>query len=99
MRLSAIFQRPLLGRTLLLVVLNAFQAVGFYGFTNWAPTVLASRGVRFAESLQYGFIIAIAYPIGPVIWSTIAERFERQSGWWCLRQAPAPGCWAWRSRR
>jgi MFS transporter, putative metabolite:H+ symporter len=77
-RLSAIFQRPLLGRTLLLVVLNAFQAVGFYGFTNWAPTFLASRGVHFAESLQYGFIIAIAYPIGPVIWSTIAERFERK---------------------
>ena len=78
LRLSAIFQRPLLGRTLLLVVLNAFQAVGFYGFTNWAPTFLASRGVHFAESLQYGFIIAIAYPIGPVIWSTIAERFERK---------------------
>jgi MFS transporter, putative metabolite:H+ symporter len=77
-RLSAIFQRPLLGRTLLLVVLNAFQAVGFYGFTNWAPTFLASRGVHFAQSLQYGFIIAVAYPIGPVIWSTIAERFERK---------------------
>jgi len=77
-RLSAIFQGPLLKRTLLLVVLNAFQAVGFYGFTNWAPTFLASRGVHFAESLQYGFIIAVAYPIGPLIWSTIAERFERK---------------------
>jgi putative MFS transporter len=88
-RLSAIFQRPLLGRTLLLVVLNAFQAVGFYGFTNWAPTFLASRGVHFAESLQYGFIIAVAYPIGPVIWSAIAERFERK--WLVVAAAAGTG--------
>ena len=88
-RLSAIFQRPLLGRTLLLVVLNAFQAVGFYGFTNWAPTFLASRGVHFAQSLQYGFIIAVAYPIGPVIWSTIAERFERK--WLVVAAAAGTG--------
>ena len=77
-RLSDIFRRPLLGRTLLLVVLNAFQAVGFYGFTNWAPTFLAAQGVQFASSLKYGFVIAAAYPIGPLIWSTIAERFERK---------------------
>ena len=77
-RLSEIFRAPLLGRTVLLVVLNAFQAVGFYGFTNWAPTFLAAQGVQFASSLKYGFVIAAAYPIGPLIWSTIAERFERK---------------------
>jgi putative MFS transporter len=77
-RLSAIFQRPLLGRTLMLVMLNAFQAVGFYGFTNWAPTFIAAQGVQFASSLKYAFVIAIAYPIGPLIWSGIAERFERK---------------------
>jgi putative MFS transporter len=77
-RLSEIFRAPLLGRTGLLVVLNAFQAVGFYGFTNWAPTFLAAQGVPFASSLKYGFVIAVAYPIGPLIWSTIAERFERK---------------------
>ncbi len=88
-RLSAIFQPPLLGRTLMLVVLNAFQAVGFYGFTNWAPTFLASRGVHFTESLQYGFIIAIAYPVGPLLWSTIAERFERK--WLVVAAATGTG--------
>jgi putative MFS transporter len=77
-RLSEIFRPPLLRRTLLLVVVNLFQAVGFYGFTNWAPTFMAAQGVRFAESLQYGFIIAAAYPIGPLLWSRIAERFERK---------------------
>ncbi|HUO13314.1 MAG TPA: MFS transporter [Caulobacteraceae bacterium] len=76
--LRDIFGPQLRGRTALLVVLNAFQAVGFYGFTNWAPTFLAAQGVHFAESLQYGFIIAAAYPIGPLVWSGIAERFERK---------------------
>ncbi len=76
-------------RTLLLVVLNAFQAVGFYGFTNWAPTFLAARGVHFAESLQYGFIIAAAYPVGPLIWSAVAERFERK--WLVVAAAAGTG--------
>ena len=77
-RISEIFRRPLASRTALLVALNFFQAVGFYGFTNWAPTFLAAQGVHFAQSLQYGFIIAAAYPVGPLIWSSIAERFERK---------------------
>ena len=77
-RLSTIFARPYLGRTALLVVLNAFQAVGFYGFTNWAPSFMAAQGATFASSLKYAFIIAIAYPFGPLLWSTIVERFERK---------------------
>jgi putative MFS transporter len=88
-RLAEIFRPPLLGRTIVLVVLNAFQSVGFYGFTNWAPTFLASRGVHFAQSLQYGFIIAVAYPIGPLIWATIAERFERK--WLVVAAAAGTG--------
>ncbi|HEX3407463.1 MAG TPA: MFS transporter, partial [Caulobacteraceae bacterium] len=88
-RLAEIFEPALRSRTILLVVLNAFQAVGFYGFTNWAPTFLAARGVHFAESLQYGFIIAVAYPVGPLIWSTVAERFERK--WLVVAAAGATG--------
>ncbi len=88
-RLSEIFRRPLLGRTGLLVTLNFFQAIGFYGFTNWAPTFLAAQGVHFAESLQYGFIIAAAYPIGPLIWCSVAERFERK--WLVVAACAATG--------
>jgi putative MFS transporter len=88
-RLSEIFGPALRDRTALLVVLNFFQSIGFYGFTNWAPTFLASQGVEFATSLQYGFIIAAAYPIGPLIWSTVAERFERK--WLVVAAATGTG--------
>ena len=77
-RLSAIFSPPYLGRTAMLVVLNAFQAVGFYGFTNWAPTFMEHQGVKITSSLAYSFVIAFAYPIGPLIWSAVVERFERK---------------------
>ncbi len=37
--------RSYLPRTVMLILFNIFQAVGFYGFTNWAPTLLISRGI------------------------------------------------------
>jgi putative MFS transporter len=88
-RLADIFAHPYLGRTVLLVVLNAFQAVGFYGFTNWAPTFMAAQGAAFASSLKYGFIIAVAYPFGPLVWSGIVERFERK--WLVVAASAAVG--------
>ena len=47
------------------VVFNVFQAFGFYGFTNWAPTLLISQGYHRHQSLQYTFLIAVAEPFGP----------------------------------
>ena len=62
----------------MLVALNLFQAVGFYGFTNWAPTFIEHQGVKVTSSLAYSFVIAIANPIGPLLWMPIVERFERK---------------------
>ena len=62
--------RPPLGRrTVMLVIFHVCQTVGFYGFSNWVPTLLARQGVSFTSSLLYSSIIAIAAPIGP------ADRF------------------------
>jgi putative MFS transporter len=77
-RLGDIFRHPYLGRTLMLVALNFFQAVGFYGFTNWAPTFIEHQGVKITASLGYSFVIAIANPFGPLLWMAIVERFERK---------------------
>jgi putative MFS transporter len=63
-------------RTLMLLALNIFQALGFYGFSNWVPTLLASQGVTFVKSLEYSFAIAIVYPIAPFLIALFADRFE-----------------------
>jgi len=66
------------GRTIMLVIYNLFQTIGYYGFSSWVPTLLISQGVEVTKSLAYTFIIAIAAPVGPLIGIMFADRFERK---------------------
>jgi MFS transporter, putative metabolite:H+ symporter len=66
------------GRTIMLVIYNLFQTIGYYGFSSWVPTLLISQGVGVTKSLVYTFIIAIAAPVGPLIGVYFADRFERK---------------------
>src|SRR5215467_2565001 len=66
------------GRTIMLVVYNLFQTLGYYGFQAWVPQFLISQGVEITRSLEYTFIIAIANPIGPIIGIFFADKFERK---------------------
>lgn len=77
-RFSEIFKPPYRRRTIMLAVFNFAQTIGFYGFGNWVPSLLASQGVTITKSLLWSFIIAFAYPVGPLIFSLIADRFERK---------------------
>ena len=66
------------GRTIMLVIYNLFQTIGYYGFSSWVPALLISQGVEVTKSLAYTFIIAVAAPIGPLIGLFFADRFERK---------------------
>jgi MFS transporter, putative metabolite:H+ symporter len=66
------------GRTIMLVIYNLFQTVGYYGFSSWVPTLLISQGVEVTKSLTYTFIIAVAAPIGPLVGTVFADHFERK---------------------
>jgi putative MFS transporter len=73
-----LFRPPYLRRTAMLLALNIFQAMGFYGFSNWVPTLLASQGIGFVKSLQYSAVIAVVYPLTPLLCTLIADRLERK---------------------
>jgi MFS transporter, putative metabolite:H+ symporter len=77
-RFGEIWRRPYLARTVMLIVFNIFQTVGFYGFSNWAPTLLIQQGISVTKSLEYTFIIAIAAPFGPLLGSALGDRVERK---------------------
>jgi putative MFS transporter len=77
-RFGEIWRRPFLTRTVMLIVFNIFQTVGFYGFSNWVPTLLIAQGIAITTSLQYTFIIAIASPAGPLLGALFADRLERK---------------------
>jgi len=84
-----IWRAPYLRRTVMLTIFNLFQTVGFYGFSNWVPTLLIQRGIAFTSSLEYTFLIAIAAPFGPLIAASIADKFERK--WLIVLSAFAVG--------
>ncbi len=78
-RLSEAFSPTYRRRTFMLVIFNIAQAIGFYGFGNWAPSLIAARGHSVTHSLGYAFAIAVAYPLGPLLCSALADRFERKT--------------------
>jgi len=77
-KFSEIWEPPYGGRTLMLVVFNFFQTIAFYGFGNWVPAIMAAKGANVTNSLQYSAIIALMYPIGPLLCMLFADRFERK---------------------
>ena len=77
-KFSEIWAPPYGGRTLMLVVFNFFQTIAFYGFGNWVPAIMASKGANITNSLQYSAVIAVVYPIAPLSFMLFADRFERK---------------------
>ena len=77
-RFAEIWQQPYLNRTIMLILFNIFQTVGYYGFANWVPTLLIKQGITETQSLGYTFIIAIAAPFGPLLCYGFADRVERK---------------------
>jgi MFS transporter, putative metabolite:H+ symporter len=73
-----LWRRPYLSRTVMLMIFQALQTIGFYGFANWAPTFLLKQGVSLLHSLEYTMFIALVSPIGPLLGAWTSDRFERK---------------------
>ncbi len=73
-----LWRRPYLSRTVMLVIFQALQTIGFYGFANWAPTFLLKRGVTLLHSLEYTLLIALVSPLGPLLAALTSDRMERK---------------------
>ena len=68
------------GRVVLLTCVWFCQTLGFYGFNNWVPTLLAENGFSIARTLEQlvGDLRLARHP-GAWIASMIADRWERKS--------------------
>jgi len=76
--LAELWAPPYRSRLIVLVVFNLCQAIGYYGFANWVPTLLIGQGITVTKSLLYSFVIAIALPVGPLLAMLYADRIERK---------------------
>lgn len=73
-----IWRPPFRRRTIMLMVFNFCQAIGFYGFGNWVPALLEAQGISFTKSLAFSFVIALASPTAPLLFSLFADKLERK---------------------
>jgi putative MFS transporter len=77
-RFRELWSKKYAPRTVMLVIFHLAQAVGLYGFSNWAPTFLIKRGSSVSSSLAHGLVIACMTPLGPLLAMTFADRIERK---------------------
>jgi putative MFS transporter len=75
-RFAELWEAPYRSRTIMLMVFNFCQTIGYYGFNNWVPALLAAQGTGFHKSLQYSFVIALASPTVPLLFLLFADRVE-----------------------
>jgi putative MFS transporter len=61
-----------------LIVFHLFQTIGYFGFSNWLPTLLVSQGITISKSLAYGAVLALVPPIAPLLFSLFADKAERK---------------------
>ena len=69
---------PYKRRTLVLIAFHLFQTVGYFGFSNWLPTLLVSQGIELGKSLAYSAVIALVPPAAPLVFSLFVDKVERK---------------------
>jgi putative MFS transporter len=78
-RFADMWVPPYRSRVLMLIAFNFCQAIGYYGFANWVPTLLINQGITVTKSLLYSFIIAIALPVGSLLTLWYADKVQRKT--------------------
>ncbi len=66
-------------RALMLMVMNFFQAIGFFGLGNWLPALLSGQGASITHSLLYAFFITPRLSAAGCLFCTrFVHRFENK---------------------
>ena len=74
----SLWNTPYRRRTLALTVFHIFQVIGYFGVTNWLPTLLVSQGITIGKSLGYTAVLALVQPLAPLAFSLFSDRVERK---------------------
>ena len=73
-----LFRGELGRRVLVMIAASCTATFAYFGFNNWLPTLLEARGVGLTKSLGYSALIAISFPLAPLLFSLFADRLERK---------------------
>jgi putative MFS transporter len=73
-----IFHPPYRSRTIMMIVFNLLQSMGYYGFASWVPTLLLAQGINVTKTLEYTAAVALTAPVGPLIARLYADKIDRK---------------------
>ncbi|MED4730789.1 MFS transporter [Aneurinibacillus migulanus] len=73
-----LFKQPLLGRTVVLMIMWATSTIAIQGFGTWVPTLLVKQGITIEKSIAYVTLGTIGAPLGALLASQISDRIERK---------------------
>lgn len=76
--LATLWQPPYRRRMIMLIIFNLFQAIGFFGFGNWLPSLVSGHKAAASHGLLYAFFITLAYPLGSLVMMKLAARIENK---------------------
>ncbi|ANY06189.1 MFS transporter [Pseudonocardia sp. HH130630-07] len=76
--LRLLLQRRYLVPTAVLTVLWVTQTIGFFGYSSWAPTLLAAEGFSVEKSIFYVALTTVGAPLGSLLAALVTDRFERK---------------------
>ena len=57
------------------------QTIGFFGYSSWAPTLLAQEGMSVEKSLFFVALTTVGAPLGCFLAAQVTDRFERKWSW------------------
>lgn len=76
--LKTLLHKRYLAPLLVLSVLWITQTVGFFGYSSWAPTLLADQGFLVEKSIFYVALTTVGAPLGSLLAAFITDTFERK---------------------
>ncbi|MDT0265930.1 MFS transporter [Streptomyces sp. DSM 44915] len=79
--LRTLLKKKYLVPTAVLSVLWITQTIGFFGYSSWAPTLLAEEGFSVEKSIFYVALTTVGAPLGSFLAAMVTDRYERK---WCL---------------
>ncbi|OMH36857.1 MFS transporter [Tersicoccus sp. Bi-70] len=74
----SLLQKRYLIPTIVLCVLWVTQTIGFFGYSSWAPTLLAQEGISVEKSIFYVALSTVGAPLGSLVAALLTDRFERK---------------------
>ena len=76
--LRTLFQKRYMAPLLVLCVLWITQTIGFFGYSSFAPTLLADQGMTVEKSIFYVALTTVGAPLGSLLAAFVTDRFERK---------------------